>query len=215
MLQISLNKFWRNNIFFTVKIFDIENSGPLRDQYRESHLDYLEKFDQQTIFAGPILTEDLNTELGSYRILDLPDRDAVDQHIANEPYIICGAQYGPEIFHWSASMPYTWRNCPRKIGNIQYLIHAIDKPNSKSLRNQLRSEHEAYQARVKHLYITRGPLLNDDGGLQIGSLMIIDVPDIASAKKFWEDEPFVKGKLFERVEFYGWRFGRRVDKFKL
>jgi uncharacterized protein YciI len=175
----------------------------------------LDELIEQTVFAGPILNEDRNSELGSYRILDFPDRVSVDQHIANEPYIICGAQYGPEVSRWSASVPYTWRDCPRKIGNTQYLIHAIDKPNNTLLRDQLRSDHEEYQAQVKHLYITRGPLLSDDGNTQIGSLMILDAPNLGEAKKFWENEPFLKGGLFERVEFYGWRFGRRVDQFNL
>ncbi len=202
-------------MLYAVKIFDIENSGPIRDEYREAHLDYIASTEAQTMFAGPILTEDLVTELGSHRLIDLADRAAVDQHIADEPYVIGGAQYGPEVHRWSPSVPYTWRDCPRKEGNVQYLIHAIDKPNSDVVRNELRDEHEAYQASVEELYITRGPLLSEDGERQTGSLMIIDVPDLAAAKEFWDNEPFVKGGLFERVEFYGWRFGRVFDKFKL
>jgi uncharacterized protein YciI len=202
-------------MLFAVKIYDIENSGPLRDQYRDAHLDYIAGFEDQTMFAGPILTEDLQTELGSHRLIDLPDRAAVDKHIEDEPYVIGGAQYGPEVHRWSPSVPYTWRDCPRSEGNVQYLIHAIDKPGSDTLRDELRAEHEAYQASVESLYVTRGPLLSDDGERQTGSLMIIDVPDLAAAKEFWQNEPFVKGGLFERVEFYGWRFGRVFDKFKL
>jgi uncharacterized protein YciI len=202
-------------MLYAVKIFDIENSGPIRDEYRDAHLDYIASTEELTMFAGPILTEDLVTELGSHRLIDLPDRAAVEQHIADEPYVIGGAQYAPEVHRWSPSVPYTWRDCPRKEGNVQYLIHAIDKPNSDVLRDELRVEHEAYQASVKELYITRGPLLSDDGERQTGSLMIIDVPDLAAAKDFWDNEPFVKGGLFERIEFYGWRFGRVFDKFKL
>ena len=202
-------------MLYAVKIFDIENSGPIRDEYRDAHLDYIASTEELTMFAGPILTEDLVTELGSHRLIDLPDRAAVEQHIADEPYVIGGAQYAPEVHRWSPSVPYTWRDCPRKEGNVQYLIHAIDKPNSDVLRDELRVEHEAYQASVKELYITRGPLLSDDGARQTGSLMIIDVPDLAAAKDFWDNEPFVKGGLFERIEFYGWRFGRVFDKFKL
>jgi uncharacterized protein YciI len=52
------------------------------------------------------------------------------------------------------------------------------------LRDELRAEHEAYQAGFAHLYMTRGPLLSGDGNRQIGSLMIIDVPDLAAAKTF-------------------------------
>ena len=202
-------------MLYAVKIFDIKDSGPLRDKYRTAHLDYIEKSEDKTIFAGPILSEDLKTELGSHRIINLPNLLAVERHIADEPYVFGGVQHSPEIHRWSASVPFTWRNCPRKKGNVQYLIHAIDKPNSSRLRDQLRAEHEAYQANVKDLYITRGPLLSERGSTQVGSLMIIDVPDLIAARKFWENEPFTKGNLFANVEFYGWRFGRVFDKFKL
>ncbi|MGY8998850.1 MAG: YciI family protein [Rhodospirillales bacterium] len=202
-------------MLYAIKIFDIENSGPIRDEYRDAHLDYISKTEQQTMFAGPILTENLLTELGSHRLINLPNRAAVEQHIAGEPYVIGGAQHGSEVHRWSPSVPYTWRDCPRKKGNVQYLIHAIDKPDKGSLREELSSEHKAYQKSVENLYVTRGRLLTDDGQHQIGSLMIIDVANLTMAREFWENEPFVKGDLFNRVEFYGWRFGRVFDKFKL
>lgn len=202
-------------MLFAIKIYDKPDSGHLRDANRADHLDYLSSFDEQTFFAGPILTEDRTKELGSHRLIDLPDRAAAEKHVADEPYIIGGLQYGAEIHPWSASVPYTWRDCPRVEGYGQYLIHAIDKPDSGALRDELRAEHEAYQESVSHIYITRGPLLTEDRTGQIGSLMIIDTPDLAEAKKFWDNEPFNTGGLFETVEFYGWRFGRISDRFKV
>lgn len=201
-------------MLFAVKIQEKSGAPELRDANRAAHLDYLKTFEPQTMFAGPLLTEDLKTEVGSHRLIDLADRAAAEQHVADEPYVKAGLQFGPEIRRWSASVPYTWRDCPRKEGNVQYLIHALDKPDSAALRDDLRAEHEAYQASVSELYITRGPLLGDDDGNQIGSLMIIDVPDLDAARTFWENEPFTKGGLFETVEFYGWRFGRVFDRFR-
>ena len=202
-------------MLFAVKLFDRDDpGGALRDANRDEHLAYLDSFEDRTLFAGPILTEDRTKELGSHRLIDLKDRAQAEAHVADEPYVTGGLQYGAEIHPWSASVPYSWRDCPRGEGNAQFLIHAIDKPGSDQLRDDLRAAHEAYQASVEHLYMTRGPLLSKDGGHQIGSLMIIDVPDLAAAKAFWEGEPFNIGGLFERVEFYGWRFGRVFDRFK-
>jgi len=166
------------------------------------------------LFAGPILTDDLEKELGSYRLMEFPDLQSAEIHVEEEPYFKADVQYGAEIRPWSASVPYSWRDCPRTSGYVQYLIHAIDKPDSLELRDELRQEHRDYQSSVSDLYITRGPLLSDDRSHQIGSLMIIDVPNLQRARKFWEDEPFNKGGLFEKVEFYGWRFGRVMDRFK-
>jgi uncharacterized protein YciI len=201
-------------MLFAVKLFDRDDpGGALRDANRQAHLDYLETFEDSTLFAGPILSEDRTRELGSHRLIDLADRAAAEAHVAGEPYVLGGLQYGPEIHPWSASVPHSWRDCPRTEGNAQFLIHAIDKPGSEALRDRLRAEHEAYQASVEHLYMTRGPLLSGDGTRQIGSLMIIDVTDLAAAKAFWEGEPFNTGGLFETVEFCGWRFGRVFDRF--
>src|SRR5689334_18395012 len=46
----------------------------LRDQYRQSHLDYLKVFDMQTLFAGPFTTDDESADLGSLRLIEFPDR---------------------------------------------------------------------------------------------------------------------------------------------
>ncbi len=201
-------------MLFAIKVFDVADSGPLRDIHRKAHLEYLKEFDEQTLFAGPILTDDLEKELGSYRLMEFPDLQSAEIHVEEEPYFKADVQYGAEIRPWSASVPYSWRDCPRTSGYVQYLIHAIDKPDSLELRDELRQEHRDYQSSVSDLYITRGPLLSDDRSHQIGSLMIIDVPNLQRARKFWEDEPFNKGGLFEKVEFYGWRFGRVMDRFK-
>jgi hypothetical protein len=55
------------------------------------------------------------------------------------------------------------------------------------LRDELRLEHEIYQASVEDIYITRDPLLNEDNHLQVGSLMIIDVFDLITATLFVEN----------------------------
>ena len=201
-------------MLFAIKIYDKPGTGALRDAHRAAHLDYLKRFERETCFAGPLLTENLMTELGSHRLIDLPDRAAAERHAAEEPYVGGGVQHGNEIHRWSASLPHTWRDCPRQEGNVQYLIQAVDRPDGGSLRESLREKHNAYQTRVSDLFITRGPLLSDDGKRQIGSLMIIDVPDLGAAKTFWANEPFQMGGLFETVEFYGWRFGRVFDRFR-
>ena len=67
-------------------------------------------------------------------------------------------------------------------------IHAVDKSDGAALRDELRAEHQVYQAGVESLYVTRGPLLGADGGAEIGSLMIIDVADQSRIPFF--AEPF-------------------------
>jgi uncharacterized protein YciI len=71
----------------------------LRDEFRKAHLDYLKLFEAATYFDGPFLTDDGTRELGSFKILDMPDKAAVEQHEADEPFI-----NGSTIRHYHSSL---------------------------------------------------------------------------------------------------------------
>ena len=200
-------------MLFAIRVYDTQPLKGARDATREVHLLYVQQFAASIYFSGPMQSEDLSQEVGSLRLIDLPDREAAERYVADDPYVLAGVQRHYSIYRWSNSVPFTWRDCPRKQGYVQYLITAVDRTDTDELRNQIRQTHEDYQASVSDLYITRGPLLTDEGGQQVGSLMIIDVPDLAGAKKFWAGEPFNTAGLFEHTEFYGWRFGRHFDRF--
>lgn len=199
---------------FAIRLFDRADAGGLRDTTRAAHLDYLAHCADQTLFAGPFLTDDGATELGSHRLMTFADRAAAEAHVADEPYLRAGLQERATVRRWSPDVPFTHRDCLRTPGHIQVLIEALDRPDAAALRDELRPAHDAYQAGVADLTITRGPLLTDDGGAQIGSLVIVDVPDMAAARAFWDGEPFNAGGLFATVAVHRWRFGRIFDRLK-
>lgn len=198
---------------FVIKIYDRPEAAALRDVHRKAHLDYLKSFDDATRFAGPFLTDDGKLELGSFRILDLPDRAAAEEHVANEPFIIEGIQERPSVHRWRATVPHSWRDCPRKEGNLQFYVHALDKTGS-DIRKALHEEHVAYLTEHGDSVMVRGPLVTDDGEIRNGSVLLLDFPDIEAARAFWAAEPYSRAGLYESVEFYAWRFGRVFDRFK-
>ena len=97
-------------MLFSILIYDEPNSAALRDKHRKAHLDYLKEFDDQTIFAGPFTTDDESEDLGSLRLIDLPDRAAAEKNVADEPYVIGGVQKRWQIHRWRSSLPYTWQH---------------------------------------------------------------------------------------------------------
>ncbi len=200
---------------FAIKIYDRSEAGALRDAHRKAHLDYLKRFEGVTRFAGPFLTDDGEGELGSFRILNLADRAAAERHVADEPFIIEGVQELPSIHRWRGTTPHSWRDCPRKKGNLQFYIHAMDKPDGVVIREAHYEAHVAYLSENGDSVMARGPLLSDDGQTRNGSALLLDFPDIGSARAFWAEEPYHKAGLYERVEFYAWRFGRVFDRFKV
>ena len=200
-------------MLFIVKTLDKENSSALREELREAHLAYLKLFEAATYFDGPFLTDDGTRELGSFKILDMPDKAAVEQHEADEPFITGGLQYGTTIHRYEAQIPYTFRDWPRKRGNIQFLVLAYDKPGQGELREELNASHRAYRESIHNSCITYGQFLTDDRDQPLGTLTILDAVDIEAAQVLWENDPFVQGGLFETTEFYRWRFGRIFDQF--
>jgi uncharacterized protein len=70
-----------------------------------------------------------------------------------------------------------------------------DKPNSVGLRQSERPTHLKYLERVTHCIMSGGALL-DDQDQQIGSVLIIDVPDRAAAEQFAATDPYVAAGLF-------------------
>jgi uncharacterized protein YciI len=99
-------------------------------------------------------------------------------------------------------------------GHIQAMFHALDQPDSGALRTEFRAAHEAYLAMHASMVMARGPLVTDDGETSMGSVLLLDVPDMDTARAFMEKEPFYSNGVYQEVNFHRWRFGRVMDRFK-
>jgi uncharacterized protein YciI len=76
-------------MLFIVQAFDRPGSQALRATARVPHLEFVAGHAQAFRFGGPLLGED-GLPLGSLMILDLPDRAALDAHLAADPFFGCG-----------------------------------------------------------------------------------------------------------------------------
>jgi uncharacterized protein YciI len=72
-------------LHYYIKLYDEPDSGAIRDANREQHLKYLNDMRKDALFVGPILEEDLSTELGSIRLINLPDRAAAQANVWASP----------------------------------------------------------------------------------------------------------------------------------
>ena len=80
-----------------------------------------------------------------------------------------------------------------------FAIHCLDKPASLELRLANREAHLAYAGSFKAHIKLGGPLLNEAGEMA-GSMLIMEFDDIAQARAFSADDPYVKAGLFQRVD---------------
>lgn len=80
---------------------------------------------------------------------------------------------------------------------------ARDKPGSLEIRTENREKHLAY-LKETGVVSQAGPLLGDDGNM-CGSLVILDVEDMAAAEAWAENDPYAKAGLFDNVELIPWK----------
>lgn len=74
-----------------------------------------------------------------------------------------------------------------------------DRPNQLQLRLSVRPDHLAYLAAHADQIVYAGPLLDEAEGTPNGSLLILDVPDRASAEAFASGDPYALAGLFRDV----------------
>ena len=79
---------------------------------------------------------------------------------------------------------------------------AHDRPDAGTLRGEVREAHLAY-LRESGVVRQAGPLLDESGGM-CGSLLILELPDIAAAERWAEADPYARAGLFDSVQLLRW-----------
>lgn len=82
------------------------------------------------------------------------------------------------------------------------VLMAKDKPGAQDIRAENRPAHLEY-LKSTDMVAQAGPLL-DDAGDMIGSLIILDVPDMAAARDWATNDPYAKAGLFADVSLTHW-----------
>jgi hypothetical protein len=80
---------------------------------------------------------------------------------------------------------------------------ARDKPGALQIRLDTRDAHVAY-LKSSGSVSQAGPLLDGDGQM-CGSLVILEVEDMAGAQAWAAADPYANAGLFEHVELISWK----------
>lgn len=94
-----------------------------------------------------------------------------------------------------------------------FVITAVDKEGSLQLRMATREAHIAY---IKETGMVRlgGPYLNAQGEM-IGSMILIEAPDLTAARHWQSNDPYVKAGLFQSAELRPWKVATNTCEAKL
>ena len=178
---------------------------------RQQHAEYLNTHSDRIRFVGPLKEEDGINTTGVLILLDSPDRNITKLWIENDPYYMNKIYKDFNITRWSSSMEMRQLDYSRVKGWEQFVIIAIDGPEGNKLRTSVAGDHHKYQALVMKRYVARGPLQNDSGSELIGSLMIMEFPNLHACEEFWRNEPLNYAGVFNEVIIKRWAYGKEIE----
>ncbi len=92
---------------FAIINHDKPDSFDLRMTTREVHLDYLRAVGDDLLVAGPILSDDGETPIGSVLIVEAESLDAAKAFAAGDPYAQAGLFQSSDVMPWRKVFPET------------------------------------------------------------------------------------------------------------
>ena len=85
-----------------------------------------------------------------------------------------------------------------------FAILCHDRSDAGTLRADIRARHLAHLERIGEALFLAGPMLGEDGA-PAGSIVIVDMADLESAKAFAAADPYAGAGLFAKVEVTAFR----------
>ncbi len=163
-------------------------------------------FGERVIGYGHFVSDDGGETLGTSFFMQLDDRAAADAFVAAEPMARAGLYQSVEIHRWSNSFGKRAADYRRK-GQQQFLCTGPKTGTSEFFRQHLHA-HESYFASFGDNFIFRGPIRSADGADNIGTALMLELPDRAAAEAFWSNEPFARNGGYNRDHrIIRWVFG--------
>lgn len=77
-------------MIYLFHLLDRPGAGPLRQAIRPQHKAYLAQVAERIAFAGPLVSDDGQTMVGSVLAIDFPDREAALRWQEQEPFTQAG-----------------------------------------------------------------------------------------------------------------------------
>jgi uncharacterized protein len=174
----------------------------VQDQQR-----YVERFGERVIGYGHFVSDDGRDTLGTSFFMQLDDRAAVNAFVADDPLCKAGLYGQIDVHRWSNSFQRRQADYRRK-GLQQFLCTGSKIPDAPEFFRAHLNAHETYFASYGDSFIFRGPLRSADGADNIGTALLLELPDRAAADAFWNNEPFARNGGYQSdSRIVRWVFG--------
>jgi uncharacterized protein YciI len=203
----SLKNFYRTKpAQWAIYCWDKPGMAEVRRALLPEQKAYVSGCGERVIGYGHFVSDDGRETLGTSFFMQLDDRAAADAFIANEPLNKAALFARVEIHRWSNSFQKRAADYRRK-GLQQFLCTGPKTGTPEFFREHLHA-HESYFASYADSFIFRGPIRSADGADNIGTALLLELPDRAAADTFWNNEPFAKnGGYQDNPRIIRWVFG--------
>jgi uncharacterized protein YciI len=108
-----------------------------REAAMEEHLAHVRSYADRIQFAGPLLSDDGQTPIGTMAIIQLPDRAAVEEFVAGDGYAKAGMLEPAEITRFVSSKRLTQHDRNPDPNLQMFVAECIDGPDADACRAPL------------------------------------------------------------------------------
>lgn len=169
--------------------------------------DYARALGERLVGYGHIVSGDASETLATTWFVQLDDRAAAEAFVADDPLNRAGVYAKTDIRRWSNSFQKRAADYKRK-GIQQYFCTGSKIPDAEPFFAKHLNAHETYFKKYEDSFIFRGPLRSPDGAENVGTALLLELPDRAAAEDFWNNEPFAaNGGYQDDSRIYRWEFG--------
>jgi uncharacterized protein YciI len=203
----ALKNYYRTKLAqWAIYCWDKAETQDTRRALLQDQKSYVRSFGERVIGFGHFVSDDGRDTLGTTFFMQLDDRAAADKFLADEPLNKADHYERVEIHRWSNSFQKRAADYRRK-GLQQFLCTGPKTGTPEFFRQHLHA-HESYFASYGDNFIFRGPIRSADGADNIGTALLLELPDRAAADAFWNNEPFAKNGGYQMdAGITRWVFG--------
>ena len=173
----------------------------------EAQREYARTLGERLIGYGHIVSDDGTETLATTWFVQLDDRAAAEAFADADPLSAAGVFDRIDIRRWSNSFLKRAAEYQRK-GLQQYFRTGSKISDAGDFIAKHLHAHESYFETYEDSFVFRGPLRSEDGLLNVGTALMLELLGRAAAEDFWNNEPFAaNGGYQDDSRIYRWVFG--------
>ncbi|MEV7327957.1 YciI family protein [Micromonospora sp. NPDC093244] len=171
---------------------DRPGSATLRDELREEHWSYMDRYAETMIARGPTFVGD--TPTGSVHIVGVTDPAAARAFAFDEPNYQAGVYRDVLLRRWHNALGRTMWDFPGgRTGGDRYLVLGLGRGEPADLAVPPNSDD----------LIAYGPLVSDDAATWLGTAALVRASDAGAARTILTPDRYAD------IEVHHWQFGGR------